>query len=157
MDNTGMGGVNGHFSIIDIIKKIKEDVIMKLYKLSQGSTFENLKHFMYITNEYGVPSAEFIDGFIENFGEDILSGTFSFTDDQYDELDNLWEEIVADCKQHGTESSLNYGSLFYRIVGTKAVEFIKKNCEEKDFDKEDNENKLKLLKGFIENMDKYIE
>ena len=75
----------------------------------------------------------------------------------YDELDNLWEEIVADCKQHGTESSLNYGSLFYRILGTKAVEFIKKKCDKEDFDKEDNENKLKFLKGFIENIDKYME
>lgn len=130
---------------------------MKLYRLNQGSTFENLKHFIYLTNEYGVPSAEFMDAFIDQFGDDILNGMFSFTDEQYDELDNLWEFIVEDCKQNGTESSLNYGSLFYRIVGTKAVEFIKKNCEEEDFDKEDNENKLKLLKGFIENIDKYME
>lgn len=137
---------------------------MKLYKLSQGSTIENLKHFMYITNEYGKPSSEFIDSFIENFGKTILNGSFPIGDNAepsdlraaYKNLDNLWKEIEQDCKDNQTTCEYNYGSLFYHIIGNKAVSILKDTVGEQEWNTETENNKLIYLKAFIEDFDKYI-
>lgn len=137
---------------------------MKLYKLSQGSTLENLKHFMYITNEYGKPSSEFIDSFIENFGRIILNGNFPIGDKvepsdlcaAYKNLDNLWAEIEQDCKDNQTTCAYNYGSLFYYIIESKAVSILKDTVGEQEWNTETEDNKLIYLKTFIEDFDKYI-
>ena len=129
---------------------------MKLYKLSQGNTLENLEHFMYITNEYGKPSLEFIDSFIENFGRIILNGNFIFSRYSFTELDNLWKEIEQDCKDNETVCTCNYGSLFYYIIGSKAVSILKETVGEQEWNSETEDNKLLYLKTFIEDFDKYI-
>lgn len=129
---------------------------MKLYKISQGNTLENLKHFMYITNEYGRPSSEFIDSFIENFGRIILNGNFTFSRYSFTELDNLWKEIEQDCKDNQTTCAYNYGSLFYYIIGSKAVSILKDTVGEQEWNSETEDNKLLYLKTFIEDFDKYI-
>lgn len=129
---------------------------MKLYKISQGNTLENLKHFMYITNEYGKPSSEFIDSFIENFGRIILNGNFIFSRYSFTELDNLWKEIEQDCKDNQTTCAYNYGSLFYYIIGSKAVSILKDTVGEQEWNSETEDNKLLYLKTFIEDFDKYI-
>ena len=137
---------------------------MKLYKLNQGSTFDNLKHFMYITNEYGKPSSEFIDSFIENFGKTILINNFPIGDNAkpsdlraaYKNLDNLWTEIEQDCKDNQTTCTYNYGSLFYYIIGSKAVSILKETVGEQEWNSETEDNKLLYLKTFIEDFDQYI-
>lgn len=157
---------------------------MKMYKLHQGSPFENLKHFIYLTNEYGVPSSEFIDGFILNFGEDILNGLFRFNikdleylkkwckklelsfDSLYGnlnnaqiakkELDELWEEIEEECKNNKVKYSVNHGYLFYEILETKAVDIIKDTTGIEKWNQLNKEDQLDLLKQFIIDFDKYI-
>lgn len=135
---------------------------MKLYKLNQGSTFENLKHFIYITNEYGKPSSEFIDSFIENFGKTILINNFpisggekndKFLENVYRSLDNLWTEIEQDCKDNQTTCAYNYGSLFYYIIGNKALSILKDTIGEQEWNTETEDNKLIYLKVFIEDFD----
>lgn len=139
---------------------------MKLYKLNQGSTFDNLKHFMYITNEYGKPSSEFIDSFIENFGKTILINNFPISEKDknsnllanvYRTLDNLWKEIEQDCKDNQTMCTCNYGSLFYHVLESKAVGKLKEIVGEQEWNSETEDNKLLYLKAFIEDFDKYIE
>ncbi len=130
---------------------------MKLYKLSQGNTLENLKHFIYITNEYGKPSSEFIDSFIDNFGKIILNGNFSFSNRySFNELDDLWKEIEQDCKDNQTDCIYNYGSLFYYIIGNKAINILKTTIGEQEWNSETEANKLIYLKTFIEDFDKYV-
>lgn len=138
---------------------------MKLYKLNQGSTFDNLKHFMYITNEYGKPSSEFIDSFIENFGKTILNNNFPISEADknsnllatvYRNLDNLWKEIEQDCKDNQTVCTCNYGSLFYYVLQSKAVGKLKEAVGEQEWNSETEDNKLLYLKTFIEDFDKYI-
>lgn len=129
---------------------------MKLYKLNQGSTFENIKHFIYLTNEYGVPSAEFVDDFIDQFGKIILNGNFTFSRYSFTELDDLWKEIEQDCKDNQTTCAYNYGSLFYYIIGSKAVSILKDTVGEQEWNSETEDNKLIYLKTFVEDFDKYI-
>lgn len=129
---------------------------MKIYKLNQGSTFENLKHFIYLTNEYGVPSAEFVDDFIDQFGKIILNGNFTFSRYSFTELDDLWKEIEQDCKDNQTTCAYNYGSLFYYIIGSKAVSILKDTVGEQEWNSETEDNKLIYLKTFVEDFDKYI-
>lgn len=129
---------------------------MKLYKLNQGSTFENLKHFIYLTNEYGVPSDEFVDDFIDQFGKIILNGNFTFSRYPFTELDDLWKEIEQDCKDNQTTCEYNYGSLFYYIIGSKAVSILKDTVGEQEWNSETEDNKLIYLKTFVEDFDKYI-
>lgn len=130
---------------------------MKLYKLSQGNTLENLKHFIYITNEYGKPSSQFIDSFIDNFGKIILNDNFSFNNRySFNELDDLWKEIEQDCKDNQTECTYNYGSLFYYIIDSKAIDILKNTVGEQEWNSETQDNKLLYLKTFIEDFDKYI-
>lgn len=128
---------------------------MKFYKLSQGSTFENLKHFMYLTNEYGVPSAEFIDAFIEQFGDDILSGKFTFEEHEWKQLDELWKDIVDDCKSNNVEYNKNYGSLFYYVLGTIGVEVLVRALGEPFINARQND-KLTYIKWFIGEFDSIV-
>lgn len=129
---------------------------MKLYKISQGNTLENLKHFIYLTNEYGVPSDEFVDDFIDQFGKVILNGNFTFSRYSFTELDDLWKEIEQDCKDNQTTCAYKYGSLFYYIIGSKAVSILKDTVGEQEWNSETEDNKLIYLKTFVEDFDKYI-
>ena len=128
---------------------------MKLYKLNQGSTFDNLKHFIYLTNEYGVPSAEFIDAFIEQFGDDVLSGRFTFEQHELNQLDELWQDIVEDCKRNNVEYNKNYGSFFYYLLGKFGVKVIMRALGE-TFINASQQDKLNYMKLFIGEFDKII-
>lgn len=128
---------------------------MKLYKLSQGSTFENLEHFIYITNEYGVPSSEFVDAFIDQFGKIILNGNFTLTQIEIKQLDNLWLDIVKDCEYNNIEYKENYSNLFYISLCQKALLKIKEGYEQSDWNKLEETKKLELLKQFIVNFEQY--
>lgn len=128
---------------------------MKLYKLSQGSTFDNLKHFIYITNEYGVPSAEFVDDFINQFGKVILNGNFIFSQTQVEQLDTLWSDIVKECTYNNIEYKKTYGSTFYIILHQKAILKIKEGYEQSEWIQLKEQDKLELLKQFIIDFDKY--
>ena len=128
---------------------------MKLYKLNQGSTFENLKHFIYLTNEYGVPSDEFVDDFIEQFGKVILNGNFTLTQNQIKQLDELWKDIVKDCINNNVEYKENYGSIFYTVLSTKALAKIKEGWEQSEWNQLNEQDRLELLKQFIIDFDKH--
>lgn len=129
---------------------------MKLYKLNQGSTFENLKHFIYLTNEYGVPSDEFVDAFIDQFGKIILNGNFTLTQNQIKQLDELWNDIVKDCTNNNIEYKENYGSIFYTVLSTKALAKIKEGWEQSEWNQLNEQDRLELLKQFIIDFDNYI-
>lgn len=128
---------------------------MKLYKLSQGSTFENLKHFIYITNEYGVPSAEFVDAFVDQFGKVILTGNFTDERIPLNLLDILWNEVVEDCKRNKVKYRENNSKLFYNVLFQKAVLKIKEGYEQSDWNKLEETKKLELLRQFIVNFEQY--
>ena len=128
---------------------------MKLYKLNQGSTFENLKHFIYLTNEYGVPSDEFVDAFIDQFGKIILNGNFTLTQNQIKQLDELWNDIVKDCINNNVEYKENYSSLFYTALSKKALNKIKEGYEQSEWNQLNEQDRLELLKQFIIDFDKH--
>lgn len=130
---------------------------MKLYKLNQGSTFENLKHFIYLTNEYGVPSDEFVEAFIDQFGKIILNGNFTLTQNQIKQLDELWNDIVKDCINNNVEYKENYSSLFYTVLSAKALAKIKEGWEQPEWNQLNEQDKLDLLRTFITDFDKYIQ
>lgn len=130
---------------------------MKLCKLNQGSTFENLKHFIYLTNEYGVPSDEFVDAFIDQFGKIILNGNFTLTQNQIKQLDELWNDIVKDCINNNVEYKENYSSLFYTVLSTKALDKIKEGWEQPEWNQLNEQDRLELLKQFITDFDNHIQ
>lgn len=133
----------------------KRGINMKLYKLNQGSTFENLKHFIYLTNEYGVPSDEFVDDFIEQFGKVILNDNFTITQNQIKQLDELWEAIVKDCTNNNIEYKENYSNIFYTVLNKKALAKIKEGWEQSEWEQLTEQDKLELLKQLIVDFDKH--
>lgn len=119
-------------------------------KIEQG--VDTLKSFIYLTNEYGVPSVSYIDDFINNFGHDIVTGQF-----RYSKLDGFWETVKDDCEKNKVQYKEVYGSLFYELV-TKYLQVVTKGWseeEKKDLISSEND-RLDLLKDFISNFDKYI-
>ena len=119
-------------------------------KLEQG--VDNLKSFIYLTNEYGVPSASYLDDFVQNFGHDIVTGQF-----RYSKLDGFWETVKKDCEKNKVQYKEVYGSLFYELV-PKYLQVVTKGWseeEKKDLISSEND-RLDLLKDFISNFDKYI-
>lgn len=119
-------------------------------KIEQG--VDTLKSFIYLTNEYGVPSVSYMDDFISNFGHDIVTGQF-----RYSKLDGFWETVKDDCEKNKVQYKEVYGSLFYELV-PKYLQVVTKGWSEEE--KKDlissEKDKLDLLKDFISNFDKYI-
>ena len=78
-------------------------------KIDQGSLLENLKSFMYLTNTYGVPPAEYIDLFVDTFKDDIFAESFDRIKE--DDLNKFWSKH-QEIRNTG-------GSEFYKsLVGT---------------------------------------
>lgn len=119
-------------------------------KIEQG--VDTLKSFIYLTNEYGVPSVSYIDDFISNFGHDIVTGQF-----RYSNMDGFWDTVKKDCEKNKVQYKEVYGSLFYELV-PKYLQVVTKGWSEEE--KKDlissEKDKLDLLKDFISNFDKYI-
>ena len=128
---------------------------MKLYKLNQGSTFENLKHFIYITNEYGVPSSEFVDAFIDQFGKVILNGNFSLNQYQLKQLEDGWKQRKAECITNKVPYREEYGGLFYTVLCQKAILKLKEEHTEDVWRQLSEDDKKGLLKQFILDFDSY--
>jgi hypothetical protein len=129
---------------------------MKLIKLQQGETVENLKTYIWLTNEYGVPSLEYIDFFMFNFGRIILIENFKLTIDNYKELDELWNAVVSECKSNNIKYKSTYGNLFYKIISTKAPNKLKEELGEELWKTASEDDKLERLKNLILNFDKYF-
>ena len=119
-------------------------------KIEQG--VDTLKSFIYLTNEYGVPSVSYIDDFISNFGHDIVTGQF-----RYSNMDGFWETVKKDCEKNKVQYKEVYGSLFYELV-PKYLQVVTKGWSEEE--KKDlissEKDKLDLLNDLISNFDKYI-
>jgi hypothetical protein len=142
--------------VINYISSIGAGDIAMDIKIQQGSTFENLKTFIWLTNEYGVSSSKYLDFFIFNFGQIILNGNFTFNKYDYEQLDELQDAVAEECESNTIEHTSNYGNLFYRIIGTKAVDKIKEEVGIEAWNKLNTDDKKAKLKEFIENFDKYI-
>lgn len=83
-------------------------------KLTTGDTITNLKYYMFITNEYGKPSKNSIDLFIESFGTIILNGNFSryMTEIIEVQLNHWWSEITLDLEERELKSLAKYNGGF---------------------------------------------
>lgn len=129
---------------------------MNIYKLFQGTTFENLKSFIYLTNEYGKPSQKYIDSFMENFGEEILGNKFKFTAQSLKEMNYFWQDLQQECTNNKISFTCNHGSLFYYVIGTKVVEVLKDTFGEESWNSMKSKDRLFYLKVIIESFDTYL-
>ena len=122
---------------------------MENINISQGDCLETLKHFIYLTNEYGLNSEKYLDSFINLFGTMLANGEFKIG---YRALNKFWEQVIEDCKQHNTKYNKNMGSLFYYILQVDAMEYIKEHIDTISTNKSLSilEKALILLKEYIE-------
>lgn len=123
-------------------------------KIQQGNSFDNLKHFIYLTNEYGVPSLTYLDDFINQFGADIINGRFRFNDWVYTKLDIFWEEVKKGCLNSGVGSLYSKGSVFYKVIANEAMTLLKSN-ESYNWEELKIDEKVELLREIIKNFYSY--
>lgn len=92
-------------------------------KLNTGNLIQNLKYYIFITNEYGKPSEENVDSFIETFGTTIYNDNFNVAIGLKSILDNLWEDIKSDLEARGLGhlANKNYGFDFYMQLAKDKV------------------------------------
>lgn len=129
---------------------------MKIAKLYQGTTLENLKSFIYLTNEYGKPSQNFIDSFMENFGSEILNTEFNFNAPSLKSLDQFWSYVKQDCEKNNiVHHSTCDDSIFYYVVGTEAVKDLEAEYKD-DWKSLNKDDKLDFLKDYIEHFDEHL-
>lgn len=125
---------------------------MKLYKIYQGSTFDNLKNFIYLTNEYGIPSSRFVDDFIDQFSTSIAEGTFIITKNQFNELEELWKEI----KDNSNKNEGSLGSLFYFILSGRLPDIIKEKHSNYNWDNMNISMKRNLVSKIIKDFGGFV-
>ena len=86
-----------------------------IFSIPSGNAIDKLKWFIYLTNEFGAPSEDNIELFIENFGKIIMNGNFKINSNVEKHLTELWSEITSD-KNVGTVQS--GGIDFYTKLST---------------------------------------
>jgi hypothetical protein len=128
--------------------------VYSLMLIKQGSTTNNLKHFIWLTNEYGVPSPGNVDLFIENFGEIILNGNFERV--KFSEIDSFWNTLTTLQEGANTNFTNTYNSLFYRILVTEAIPKLQEELGKDIWNKLPEADRLKELKRIILEFNKYI-
>lgn len=129
---------------------------MNTYKLYQGTTLENLKSFIYLTNEYGKPSQKYIDSFMENFGSEILNTEFNFNAASLKSLDQFWSYVKQDCEKNNIAyHSTCDDSIFYYVVGTEAVKDLEAEYKD-DWKSLNKDDKLDFLKDYIKHFDEHL-
>ena len=67
-----------------------------IFSIPSGNAIDKLKWFIYLTNEFGAPSEENIELFIENFGKIIMNGNLKINSNVEKHLTELWSEITSD-------------------------------------------------------------
>ena len=109
---------------------------MYTLKLNTGNQILNLKWFIYISNEYGVPVTEDIKNwFVINFFGYIKNNNFNITDRTKEIFDGLWEKTSIDASERWVETSNVYGWDFYKQL---SLDQHKINTEEELRDYIDN-------------------
>ena len=95
-----------------------------IFSIPSGNAIDKLKWFIYLTNEFGAPSEDNIELFIENFGKIILNENFKkyILDENKvvikaveKQLNELWAEIQSD--KNG-ETIYSGGMDFYTKLST---------------------------------------
>ena len=86
-----------------------------IFSIPSGNAIDKLKWFIYLTNEFGAPSEDNIELFIENFGKIIMNGNLKINSNVEKHLTELWSEITSD-KNVGTVQS--GGIDFYTKLST---------------------------------------
>lgn len=95
-----------------------------IFSIPSGNAIDKLKWFIYLTNEFGAPSEDNIELFIENFGKIILNGNFKkyILDENKvvikaveKHLTELWSEITSDKNVATVQSG---GINFYTKLST---------------------------------------
>ncbi len=67
-----------------------------IFSIPSGNAIDKLKWFIYLTNEFGAPSEDNIELFIENFGKIIMNGNIKINSNVEKHLTELWSEITSD-------------------------------------------------------------
>lgn len=84
-------------------------------KISTGDLIQNIKYFMFITNRYGKPSEQYVDSFIETFGNSIYNNNFIVNETMRSNLDFFWGDVKSDLEFRGllNLAEEDYGFNFY--------------------------------------------
>jgi len=79
-------------------------------KLQSSDTLNNLKYYILLTNEYGLPSKSNINFFILNFGAVVNNGNFSRYAQEYyrEEFDTWWQDVLTDLKERDMENAARF-------------------------------------------------
>ena len=86
-----------------------------IFSIPSGNAIDKLKWFIYLTNEFGAPSEDNIELFIENFGKIIMNGNFKINSNVEKHLTELWSEITSDKNVETVQSG---GIDFYTKLST---------------------------------------
>lgn len=91
-----------------------------MQRIDTGDTIHSLKMYMYVTNEYGKPSARWIDLFVDSFRFKILNGEFPKYNIRKSEFDSWWVEIKQDLADRNMSSLASFtgGYDWFKAVGT---------------------------------------
>ena len=83
--------------------------------INTGNTIQNIKYYIFITNEYGKPSHKYIDLFINTFGKTIYNDNFRIYENMRNMLNTIYEQVKSDLEYRGKQSLAvyNYGFDFY--------------------------------------------
>lgn len=134
-----------------------------ILNITAPTTIDKIKWNMFLTNEYGKPSMEWLDNFIDNFSGSLINGNFIITENHKEAFDKLWSAIEEDLNERNLTNLAhnNYGWYFYRQLSTDCNNKIKSKEELKDYIdryyeelhqhllKEENSNKEEKQSGLI--------
>lgn len=98
-----------------------------ILNITAPTTIDKIKWNMFLTNEYGKPSMEWLDNFIENFSGSLINGNFIITENHKEDFDKLWSAIEEDLDERNLASLAhnNYGWYFYRQLSEDCNNKIK--------------------------------
>lgn len=94
-----------------------------MQRIDTGDTYHSLKYYMFVTNEYGKPSAGWIDLFVDSFRFKVLNDEFPKCDDKKVEFNSWWTEIKQDLADRNMSSLASYtgGYDWFKAVGTASA------------------------------------
>ena len=118
----------------------------KNFKICTGSfLIDDLLMYIYITNEYDVPSEKNIDLFINTFCDYLIEGKFIVPNREC--MDNIWMDVYKDTVRRGIDTkAFNFGWYFYKQLSIDAKKQTKNNYTTLELYKD-------YLRSYIQNFD----
>lgn len=118
----------------------------KNFKICTGSfLIDDLLMYIYITNEYDVPSEKNIDLFINTFCDYLIEGKFIVPNREC--MDNIWIDVYKDTVRRGIDTkAFNFGWYFYKQLSIDAKKQTKNNYTTLELYKD-------YLRSYIQNFD----